>query len=113
MKTRKGTPKKIPNVKKLRKLFETETSISVSTSSPTRGRVELLPQLCKGLTTNLNPSTTKRCARLWMTFCVDQPGGGTQTGPRQDKHVGFPLDPDWLSQARLGLEDQLSQDRDV
>ena len=43
IKLRKGTPKKIQNVEKLRRLFET------STRSPTRGHVELLPQICKGL----------------------------------------------------------------
>ena len=53
MKPRKGTPIKIPNVVKLRKLFENSTSL------PTRGHAELLPQLCRGLNfTNPNLSTT-------------------------------------------------------
>ena len=100
MKPKRGTPNKLNNVKKLRKIFE------ISSSSPaTEGYVELLSQSNKGLNpTNL--STTTGCTRLKPKFCVSQPGGGTQTGPRQDGLLELQLSQDWPSQNRLGLGDQ-------
>ena len=78
MRPKRGTPNKLNNVKKLRKIFE------ISSSSPaTEGYVELLSQSNKRLNpTNL--STTMGCTRLKPKLYVIQPGGGTKTGPRQD-----------------------------
>jgi hypothetical protein len=97
MRRGKGMPKMIPYVKKLTKLFE----IRNAPSSPTRGAVELLSQLHK---TEFNPnlSTTTPSTRPNLNFCVDQQGGGTQTGPRQDTQDGFLLDQDWPVRTRIG-----------
>ena len=79
MKPRRGTPIKFNNVGELKKSFEPNISGDTD-SSPTRGFVELLPQLCKGVQpTNPNLQTTTRCARLESRYCVSQPEGGGDT----------------------------------
>jgi hypothetical protein len=94
MKPKRGTPNKLNNMKKLRKIFD------ISSSSPAT-YFELLSQSNKGLNlTNL--LTTTACKRLKPKFCVSQPVGGTQTGPRQDGLLELHLSQDWPSQTRLG-----------
>jgi hypothetical protein len=97
IKPKRGTPSKLNNVKKLRKIFEMDSS-----SSPrTRGYIELLSQSNRGFNP-VNLSTTTGCAKLKLKFCVGQQEGGTQTGPRQDGKLEIRLSQDWPSQTRLG-----------
>ena len=99
MKPRRCTPSKISkisNVRKLKKLFEFESS-----SSPTKGCLELLQQPGKGLNL-VNLTTTTGCSRKGPTLCVSQPGGSLWTGPRQAEMGGLQLSRDWHIQPRLG-----------
>ena len=96
---KRGTPIKPSRVKTLKKLFE------AASSSPTRGLIEL--QLQSSWVLNpANPGTTTGCARQRLEICVDQPGVGLQTGPRQTCDLRIQLGHDWTDQAGLGLGDQ-------
>jgi hypothetical protein len=83
VKHKRGTPSKL-EVKKLRKIFETDASLQ------TGGYTELLSQSSIGLNPT-NPGFT----RLGKDNCVSQPGWRTRTGPRQTGELELQLSQDW------------------
>ena len=90
----KGTPRKQSNVRNLKKYFET---------SPTRGPTELLSQLVQSRTQGIKfkLGTTTPSRSLTQKFCVDQPGGLTGTGPRQDCDGRLQPGQDWPDRTSL------------
>ena len=67
----------------------------------------MVKQLQSSLELNpANPGTTTGCGKQRLEICVDQPGVGLQTGPRQTCDLRIQLGHDWADQAGLGLGDQ-------
>ena len=102
MKKKRCTPrkiKKITNVSILKQLFENAST----TSSLTRGGMELLQQPSQGFNlTNLGSTTiTTGDTRHGRKDRVSQSDNLIQTGPRQAEILDFGVGQDWRIQARL------------
>ena len=99
MKKKRCTPRKITkisHVSTMKHLFE-----NASTSSLTRGGVELLQQPSQGFNLPGATTTTTRDARNGRKDCVSESDALIQTGPRQTVKLDFGVGQDWRKQARL------------
>ena len=88
MKRGRGTPSKCRNVLNLKKIFETDASL-------TRGGAELLQQHNFNLLNPRTSSTEIVQSRVDSEVCVIQSRGGTQTRPRDRGDLGQQARCDW------------------
>ena len=102
-KFKRGTQGGTSRVKSIRKLFEN------ASQTTTEGTIELLLEANTGAANfnfksnfNLNPATEGSRTRQNELICVDQPGRGLQTRPREACGGTFRPGPDWPSQPGLG-----------
>ena len=86
-KVKGGTPQKIKNVEKLKKIFE----IGTEEPSLRKGWVELRQRQSVS-----NPLDNFGATRLELEICVDQLEGGTQNGPRQERYRDGVAGYDWM-----------------
>ena len=91
-----GTPQKVKNVEKLKKIFE----IGAEEPSLRKGWVELRQRQPVS-----NPLDYLGATRLELEICVDQLEGGTQAGPRQERYRDGVAGYDWRDAPRLGAEE--------
>ena len=91
-----GTPQKVKNVEKLKKIFE----IGAEEPSLRKGWVELRQRQLVS-----NPLDYLGATRLELEICVDQLEGGTQAGPRQERYRDGVAGHDWRDAPRLGAEE--------
>ena len=106
MKILRCTPqkiRKISQVSTLKHFFENAT-----TSSLTRGPLELLLQSTQGFNLNLGAraTTTTRDAMYSRIVCASQSDEPIRTGPRQTAFLGLSLSQDWTNQTCVRDKDQ-------